>query len=123
MFKEIRLMLILAMIYKNRNKFILLTINISILLLSQYIYDDIIEYLKLSNKTEFISYVLPIKWIIILLFISMSVNIIISLFKNSDKEDAILKKDEENIIVLKRKQEKLVEQLNEIENSIKNRAL
>jgi len=59
---------------------------LSIVLLSQWIYADVVEYLELTKQLQYLSFVLPIKWLIILFNIVLSAFLILTIFK-PQKED------------------------------------
>jgi cytoskeletal protein RodZ len=83
---------------------------ISIIWLSQWIYADIVEYLQLTKQIQYLTFLLPIKWIIILFNIGLSAFLILSIFKpqKEDKKKAEKIKKEE---VRKNKSEKRTEHL------------
>jgi len=86
MFKQIKSMFFWSLIYKFRKRLTLVVILLSIVLLSQWIYSDIVEYLTLTDRTDYLDIVLPIKWLTIFFNIGLSSYLILSLFKVSQKE-------------------------------------
>jgi hypothetical protein len=54
-------------------------------LLSQWIYGDIVEYLKLSENVEYLSYVLVGKWVLIFTNIGLSAYLILTMFRKEEK--------------------------------------
>jgi len=92
MFRQAKSAFIWYHLYKFRRTFILIAFLLSIVLFSQWIYSDIVEYLELRKHLEYLDYILPIKWAIIFFNITLSVYLFLSLFKN-DKENI---QDEKN---------------------------
>ena len=95
MFKQVKSILLWSLLYRFRRRLTLVAVLLSIVLLSQWIYSDIVEYLTLTKKTTYLDYILPLKWIIIFFNIGFSVYLILSIFKvekeqkskNIDKEE------------------------------------
>ena len=67
MFRQVKSAIFWTLVYKFRKRLTLVVLLLSTVLLSQWIYADIIEYLKLTEKTQYLDYILPIKWFVILL--------------------------------------------------------
>jgi len=89
MFKQVKSMFFWSLLYKFRKRLTIVAFLLSIVLLSQWIYSDIVEYLSLTGQTSFISMVLIIKWSIIFFNISLSSFLVLTLFKSqkSDKQE------------------------------------
>ncbi len=112
MFRQAKSAFIWYHLYKFRRTFILIAFLLTIVLFSQWIYSDIVEYLELRKQLEYLDYILPIKWAIIFFNITLSVYLFLSLFKNdkkndkneSEKENTQEKKEEE--VASKAKKEK-----------------
>jgi len=81
MFKQVKSFFFWSMLYKFRKRLTLVAILLSIVLLSQWIYSDIVEYLTLTKQTNYLNYVLPIKWIVVFFNIALSVYLILNIFK------------------------------------------
>lgn len=64
-------------------------------LISNFIYSDIVEILKIKEKTQYLEIALLIKWLIILFSIILSFYLILTLFKNNQEDN---KNDLENSI-------------------------
>ena len=94
MFRQVKSAIFWTLLYKFRRRFTIVVVLLSIVLLSQWIYADIVEYLQLTNQLQYLSFLLPIKWAIILFNIAFSAYLIITIFK-PQKED---KKKAEKII-------------------------
>ena len=69
-----------------------------IALFANAIYGDVIEYLKLKNKLEFLEIALISKWFIIIFNIVFSVYLLITMFKKENEEN---KKDEKSKVKAK----------------------
>ena len=101
MFKQARSAFIWYHLYKFRRTVIIVALLLSIVLFSQWIYSDVVEYLQLRDKLQYLDYILPIKWGIIFFNIGLSVYLILSLFKSdkdidkkSEKKEQKFNKDE-----------------------------
>ena len=85
MFRQIKSALIWAYIYKFRKmllKFAIVLVAVTIML---FMYSDIVEYLKLTDKLHLLPYVIVLKWAIVFLAIIYIVYTIIAL-KNPKRE-------------------------------------
>ena len=87
MFRQIKSIFFWSLLYKFRNRLTLVAILLSIVLLSQWIYTDIVEYLTLTKKTDYLNYVLPLKWIVIIFNIGLSAYLILNIFKVEKQQD------------------------------------
>ena len=91
MFKQIKSVLFWSMLYKFRRRLTFVAILLSIVLLSQWIYSDVVEYLSLTKNTAYLNIILPLKWLIILFNIALSAYLILTLFKSDDiKEEEVV---------------------------------
>lgn len=81
MFKQIKSAIFWTLVYKFRKRLVIVGLLISTVLLSQWIYSDIVEYLKLTEQTQYLNYILPIKWIVIFFNIAISIYLIATIFK------------------------------------------
>ena len=95
MFKQLKSALFWYYLYKFRRRFLLIFSLLLIALISNFIYSDIVEILKIKEKTQYLEIALLIKWFIILFSIILSFYLILTLFKK-DQEDS--KNDLENSI-------------------------
>lgn len=105
MFKQVKSIIIWSLIYKFRKRLTLVVILLSMVLLSQWIYSDIVEYLTLIEKTEYLNYILPAKWLLIFTNIGVSAFLVLTIFRKDEKEIEKPKKSfkqkdekEENIV-------------------------
>jgi len=86
MFKQFKSMFFWSLIYKFRKRLTLVIMLLFVVLFSQWIYSDIVEYLTLTNKTNYLDIALPVKWLVIFFNIGLSSYLILSLFKVNQKE-------------------------------------
>jgi len=93
MFKQVKSIFFWSLLYKFRKRLTMVVFLLSIVLLSQWIYSDVIEYLSLTKQTSFISIVLIIKWSIIFFNISLSFFLILTLFKSQKSDEKEKKKE------------------------------
>ncbi len=110
MFKQAKSAFIWYHLYKFRRTLIVIALLLSIVLFSQWIYSDVVEYLRLRDKLQYLDFILPIKWSIIFFNIGLSVYLILSLFK-SDKDTH--KKSEEKEQKFKRDESQRMKTKNE----------
>ena len=87
MFRQIKSAIFWTLVYKFRKRLVVIGLLISIVLLSQWIYLDVVEYLKLTEQTQYLNYILPIKWIVIFLNIAISIYLITTIFKPESKQE------------------------------------
>ncbi len=86
MFKQVKSIFIWSLIYKFRKRLTIVILLLSSVLLSQWLYSDIVEYLKLTEQTQYLNYILPIKWIMIFSNIGISAYLLITLFKKNEEK-------------------------------------
>jgi len=101
MFKQIKSALFWYYLYKFRRKVIFIAFFWIIAISANAIYSDVVEYLTLKEKLEFLEIALISKWIIIIFSLLASVYLIVSIFS-----------------VFKPKEEKLKRQDNQKNNDI-----
>ena len=104
MFRQAKSAFIWYQLYKFRRTLVLVALLLSIVLFSQWIYSDVVEYLSLRDKLQYLDFILPIKWSIIFFNIGLSVYLILSLFK-SDKAEKGVEKREKSPLKKELKQE------------------
>jgi len=92
MFKQAKSAFIWYHLYKFRKTVIFIVLLLSVVLFSQWIYSDVVEYLTLRKKLEYLDILLPIKWAIIFFNIGLSAYLLTSLFKK-EKKEAVAKKE------------------------------
>ncbi len=85
MFKQVKSALFWYYIYKFRKRVAIVFTLLILILLSEYIYSDIVEYLKLRNRLDLLDIILPAKWTIIILSIFYIFYSIFSFFRYEEK--------------------------------------
>ena len=126
MFKQMKSALFWYYLYKFRKRAIFIFFLLLVALFSGFIYGDVVEYLKLTQNIEYLKYVLALKWFIIIFNSLLSIYLILTLFKNSEKQEkSSVKKDkvETKNSFTQRETELLHKKklINKAENIIKNR--
>ncbi len=66
MFRQIKSAIIWSYIYRFRSLLIKLVIALILIGFIEFIYRDIVEYLRLSQKLDYLIYVIVLKWFLIL---------------------------------------------------------
>lgn len=127
MFRQVKSVIIWSLIYKFRKRFTVVVLLLSMVLLSQWLYADVVEYLQLTKKSEYLSYILPIKWIVIFTNITISAYLILTIFKKDEIKEKESKKAKEPIVEKIKKTPKestqTKETLSEREKSFLNKRL
>ncbi len=120
MFKQVKSALFWYYLYKFRKRVLVISSLLIIALFANFIYSDVVEYLSLKNKLEYLELALISKWFIILFNILFSIYLILTLFKkekqkdeikdtNNNKEEPIIKNNDK---FTKREKEFLYKKLN-----------
>lgn len=91
MFRNAKSAFIWYHLYKFRRTLVFVALLLFIVLFSQWIYSDVVEYLRLRQKLQYLDYILPLKWGIIFFNMGLSVYLILSLFK---RDKSFQKKEE-----------------------------
>ncbi|KLD99787.1 hypothetical protein [Aliarcobacter butzleri] len=81
MFKQVKSAVFWYYLYKFRKRVTLIFLLLIIALFANVIYADIVEYLKLKEKLEYLEIALLSKWLIIIFNIGISIYLILTLFK------------------------------------------
>lgn len=81
MFRQVKLALFWYYLYKFRKRAILIFFLLLVALFSSLIYTDIVQYLNLTNNTQYLKFVLFAKWFIILFNILLSLYLVLKIFK------------------------------------------
>lgn len=92
MFKQVKSALFWYYLYKFRKRVLLISLLLIVALFANAIYSDIIEYLKLKNRLEFLELALFVKWFIILFNLVFSIYLILTLFKKQENQKEEIKK-------------------------------
>ncbi len=101
MFKQVKSAMFWYYLFKFRRRITLIFFLLLVALFSNAIYADIVQYLQLKNKLQYLEFVLSLKWIIILFNISFCIYLLLTLFKKEEKESKKDKKTEEKNILTK----------------------
>ena len=64
MFKQVKSAFIWYHLYKFRKRVITIAMLLSVVLFSQWIYSDVVEYLTLRQKLDLLDIILPLKWVL-----------------------------------------------------------
>lgn len=84
MFKQVKSAVFWYYLYKFRKRVTLIFLLLIIALFANVIYADIVEYLKLKEKLEYLEIALISKWLIIIFNIGISIYLILTLFKKEE---------------------------------------
>ena len=87
MVRQVRSLILWTLIYRFHRRLVVVAVLLSMVLLSQWIYGDIVEYLKLSENVGYLSYVLVGKWVLIFTNIGLSAYLILTMFRKDEKTD------------------------------------
>lgn len=111
MFKQVKSAIFWYYLYKFRKRVILIALLLIVALFANAIYSDVIQYLTLKEKLEFLEVVLIAKWTIIIFNIVFSIYLILTLFKK-EEEKTVIKKEtikEKRTIEKEEKKEKFTQ--------------
>ena len=86
MFKQVKSALFWFYLFKFRRRVILIVLLLVVALFANAIYGDVIEYLKLKDRLEFLEIALISKWTVIIFNIVFSIYLILTIFKKEEKE-------------------------------------
>jgi len=87
MFKQLKSAVFWYYLYKFRKRVIWVFFLLIIALFANLIYSDVVEYLKLKNRLEFLELALVLKWFIIIFNLTFSVYLIVTIFKRNEELD------------------------------------
>lgn len=87
MFKQVKSALFWYYLYKFRKRVLLIFLLLIVALFANAIYGDLIEYLKLKEKLQYLEIALISKWVIILFNLTFSIYLILTMFKKEDEEE------------------------------------
>jgi hypothetical protein len=65
---------------------------LAMVFLSQWMYADIVEYLKLTQQLNYLHYILPLKWFLVLGSIGLSAYLLLTMFKGEKSDEKKQKK-------------------------------
>ena len=86
MFKQVKSALFWYYLFKFRRRVILIVLLLVVALFANAIYVDVVEYLKLKDRLEFLEIALISKWTVIIFNIVFSIYLILTIFKKEEKE-------------------------------------
>jgi len=86
MFKQVKSALFWYYIYKFRRRVAAILTLIVLIFLSEYIYSDIVEYLQIRHKEEWLDFLLPLKWALIFGAVFTIFYLILTMFKAPKQE-------------------------------------
>ena len=86
MFKQVKSAFFWYYLFKFRRRVVLIILLLVIALFANAIYGDVVEYLKLKDRLEFLEIALISKWKVIIFNIVFSIYLILTIFKKEEKE-------------------------------------
>ena len=90
MFKQVKSALFWYYLFKFRRRVILIVLLFVIAFFANAIYGDVVEYLKLKDKLDFLEIALISKWVIIIFNIVFSIYLVLTVFKKDENEQKIV---------------------------------
>ena len=93
MFKQVKSALFWYYLIKFRRRIVLIVLLLIIALFANAIYSDVVEYLTLKKKLEFLEIVLLAKWFIIIFNIVFSIYLLLTMFKKEEEKEVLGKKE------------------------------
>ncbi|MEZ4694524.1 MAG: hypothetical protein R2837_11190 [Aliarcobacter sp.] len=87
MFKQVKSAVFWYYLYKFRKRVVLIFLLLIIALFSNAIYSDVIEYLKLKEKLQYLEIALISKWVVIIASLVTSIYLILTMFKKEEVEE------------------------------------
>lgn len=87
MFKQVKSAIFWYYLYKFRKRVVLIFLLLIIALFSNAIYSDVVEYLKLKEKLQYLEIALISKWVIIIFSLVFSIYLILTMFKKEEIEE------------------------------------
>ena len=97
MFKQVKSAIFWYYLYKFRKRVVLIFLLLIIALFSNAIYSDVIEYLKLKEKLQYLEIALISKWLIIIFSLVFSIYLILTMFKKEEIEEEKKAKKSESL--------------------------
>ncbi|MCP4971429.1 MAG: hypothetical protein GY932_12665 [Arcobacter sp.] len=94
MFKQVKSAIFWYYLYKFRRRVIIVSFLLLISLFSNAMYSDIVQYLTLKDKLQYLEIVIISKWFIIIFNLLLSIYLIIGIFKGNEKEEIKIDKKE-----------------------------
>ena len=107
MFKQVKSAVFWYYLYKFRKRVTFIVLLLIVALFANVIYSDIVEYLKLKDKLQYLEIALISKWVIIIFNIVFSIYLLLTMFKSEEKiEEKKVKKEKIVEPIKKEKAEK-----------------
>jgi len=97
MFKQVKSALFWYYLIKFRKRIVLIVLLLIIALFANAIYADVVEYLTLKDKLQFLEIILLSKWFIIIFNIVFSIYLLLTMFKKEDEKEVSVKKEKKKI--------------------------
>ncbi len=94
MFRQVKSALFWYYLYKFRKKVLIIAFLLILALFANAIYGDIVQYLTLKQKLEYLEIALMSKWVIIIFNLLFSLYLLLTLFKSEEKEKKEIVKEE-----------------------------
>ena len=95
MFKQVKSAVFWYYLYKFRKRVALIFLLLIVALFSNAIYSDVVEYLKLKEKLQYLEIALISKWVVIIASLVTSIYLILTMFKKEEiEEEKKVKKSE-----------------------------
>jgi len=85
--KGLKNLVIYYYLYRFRKTFTIIFSLLFVILVSNFIYSDIVEYLKLRDKLEYLDYILPLKWVLNIGLFALIVYLLLGIFKSKEKKE------------------------------------
>lgn len=105
MFKQVKSAVFWYYLYKFRKRVTFIVLLLIIALFANVIYSDIVEYLKLKDKLQYLEIALISKWVIIIFNIVFSIYLLLTMFKSEEKiEEKKVKKEKVEKFTAKEKE-------------------
>lgn len=84
MIRQVRSLILWTLIYRFRSRLTIVAVLLSMVLLSQWLYSDVVEYLQLSQQTHYLGRVLLGKWVLIFSNIAISAYLVLTMFRKEE---------------------------------------
>jgi hypothetical protein len=110
MFKQVKSAVFWYYLFKFRKRITLVVLLLIIALFANVIYSDVVEYLKLKDKLQYLEIALISKWIVIIFNLVFSTYLLLTMFKKEEiQEEKKIKKEKNVEPVKKEKEEKFTQ--------------
>ena len=96
MFRQIKSAIFWTLLYKFRKRLTIVVLLLSMVLLSQWIYSDLVEFLNIQKQTQYLGYLLLGKWLLIFTNIGISAYLILTIFKKEKIKNSQIKEEKLN---------------------------